>query len=128
MEIVRAVFDTAREFLNPHRSSCRLPAHAEQKAGQVTQSRREIPYRWPLHASDHTNFKQAVISMDACVVALEERALWVKRRPAWQLAERRPRRSGRSDGVTADGTTAPESRIAGTAVAQSKEQRCQWMR
>ncbi|MBS0261560.1 MAG: amidohydrolase [Planctomycetes bacterium] len=71
MEIVRAVFDTSRAlevqladpvaYLNTLRKKM-----AKLKAAAV-KFRTDAPL-----ASTHTNFQQAVISMDACVAELQE--------------------------------------------------------
>ena len=70
MEIVRSVFDTARA----------LEAHVDDPAGYFRMLRKKIGklrqaadrfrHNAPL-ASGHTNFKQAVVSVDACVTDLE---------------------------------------------------------
>ena len=71
MQIVRAVFDTSRA-LEPHvddplkyLQTLRKKLSALRKA--VIQFREDAP-----RASDHTNYRQAVISMDGCISEIEQ--------------------------------------------------------
>ncbi len=70
MGAARTVFDLARALEtradDPHGYFRML----EKKLGRLRRAADEFRQQAPL-ASDHTNFKQAVISLDGCVEALE---------------------------------------------------------
>jgi hypothetical protein len=71
MQVVRTVFDTARAL------ETRLddpPAYLQmlrKKIGRLRQAANRFRTDAP-QASDHTNFRQAVISLDTCLAELEE--------------------------------------------------------
>ena len=71
MEIVRSVFDTARA-LEAHVDD--PPAYLKtlrKKIGKLRQAAEKFRRDAPL-ASSHTNYQQAVVSIDTCVDELEE--------------------------------------------------------
>lgn len=71
MEIVRNVFDLSRA-LETHVDDPPKYLHMlRKKIGKVRKAAEQFRHDAPL-ASTHTNFQQAVLSMDACVVALDE--------------------------------------------------------
>ena len=70
MGIVRAVFDTARAVETRIEDPAGYLHMLRKKIGKLRTAATEFRRDAPL-ASDHTNFKQAVISMDACVAELE---------------------------------------------------------
>jgi hypothetical protein len=71
MDLVRAVFDTCRavesRVAEPPAYLEKLRARWPKLRDAAVQFARDAPL-----ASDHTNFKQAVIAMDGCVAALGE--------------------------------------------------------
>lgn len=71
MEIVRTVFDTARALETRSDDPQGYLHMLRKKIGKLRKAAEEFRVQSPL-ASDHTNFKQAVVSMDACVAELEE--------------------------------------------------------
>ena len=70
MGIVRAVFDTARALETRIDDPAGYLHMLRKKIGKLRTAAAEFRRDAPL-ASDHTNFKQAVVSMDACVEELE---------------------------------------------------------
>src|SRR5262245_26527289 len=70
MEIVRSVFDTARALETRAGDPPAYLAMLRKKIGKLRKAAEKFRHDAPL-ASDHTNFKQAVISMDACVRELD---------------------------------------------------------
>lgn len=71
MDIVRTVFDTARALETRIHDPAAYLHMLKKKIGKLRKAAEKFRQDAPL-ASDHTNFKQAVISMDACVRELEE--------------------------------------------------------
>jgi len=71
MQIVRTVFDTSRAMEpkvdNPTEYLATLRKKITKLRAAAEQFRKDAPV-----ASDHTNFRQAVISLDGCVAELEE--------------------------------------------------------
>jgi hypothetical protein len=71
MGIVRAVFDTSRALEPKVADPAEYLATLRKKIGKLraatVQFRDDAP-----QASDHTNFRQAVISMDGCVAELDQ--------------------------------------------------------
>jgi len=81
MGIVRAVFDTARA-LETRISDPRGYLHMlRKKIGKLRSAAEQFRHDAPI-ASDHTNFKQAVLSMDACIAELQEVVAAVQLPPA----------------------------------------------
>ncbi len=71
MEIVRTVFDLSRALETRVDDPAGYLHMLKKKIGKLRQAAGKFRQDAPL-ASTHTNFQQAVLSMDACVVALEE--------------------------------------------------------
>ena len=71
MGIARTVFDAARALETRVDDPVGYLHMLRKKIGKIRAAAEEFRRDAPL-ASDHTNFKQAVISMDACVAALTE--------------------------------------------------------
>ena len=70
MNIVRTVFDTARALETKVADPSAYLHMLRKKISKLRKAADQFRVDAPL-ASDHTNFKQAVISMDACVQELE---------------------------------------------------------
>jgi hypothetical protein len=70
MQIVRTVFDTARALEPKVDQPAEYMATLRKKIGKLRAAAEQFRIDAPL-ASDHTNFRQAVISMDGCVVELD---------------------------------------------------------
>lgn len=70
MGIVRSVFDTARSLESRVEDPKAYIHQLRKKIGKLRAAAAKFRHDAPL-ASDHTNFKQAVISMDGCVAELE---------------------------------------------------------
>ena len=71
MEIVRSVFDISRA-LEVHVGDPQAYLHMlRKKIGKLRKAAEKFRYDAPL-ASGHTNYQQAVLSIDACVAELEE--------------------------------------------------------
>ena len=70
MGIVRAVFDTARALATREGDPAGYFHMLRKKLGTLRKAAEQFRIDSET-ASTHTNFKQAVISMDACVVELE---------------------------------------------------------
>lgn len=70
MGIVRSVFDTARSLESRVDDPEAYLKQLRKKIGKLRAAAAQFRHDAPL-ASDHTNFKQAVISMDGCVAELE---------------------------------------------------------
>lgn len=66
MEIVRGVFDTARALETRIDDPPRYLQMLRKKVGKLRAAAAQFTHDAPL-ASDHTNFRQAVISINACV-------------------------------------------------------------
>ena len=71
MTIVRAVFDTSRALETRVGNPPAYLHMLRKKIGKLRQAASHFREQAPL-ASDHTNFKQAVIAMDFCLTQLEE--------------------------------------------------------
>lgn len=71
MEIVRTVFDMSRALETRVEDPAAYLHMLKKKIGKLRQAAEQFRHDAPL-ASSHTNFQQAVISIDACVAALEE--------------------------------------------------------
>src|SRR5438552_4498887 len=71
MEVVRTVFDTSRALETRADDPAGYLAMLRKKIGKLRKATDKFRHDAPL-ASDHTNFKQAVLSIDACVAELEE--------------------------------------------------------
>lgn len=70
MQIVRTVFDTSRALEPKVQDPADYIATLRKKMGKLREVAEQFRKDSPI-ASDHTNFKQAVISMDGCVAELE---------------------------------------------------------
>ena len=70
MEIARSVFDTARALETKIDDPAGYFHMLRKKIGKLRQSAERFRHDAPL-ASGHTNFQQAVISIDGCVRDLE---------------------------------------------------------
>ena len=70
MQIVRTVFDTSRALEPKIDEPSDYLATLRKKIGKLRAAADEFRKDAPV-ASDHTNFRQAVISMDGCVAELE---------------------------------------------------------
>jgi hypothetical protein len=70
MNIVRTVFDTSRALEPKVTDPADYLATLRKKIGKLRAAAEQFRADAPL-ASDHTNFRQAVISMDACVEELQ---------------------------------------------------------
>ena len=70
MQIVRTVFDTCRALEPKVGEPIEYLATLRKKIGKLREAAAQFRHDAPL-ASDHTNFHQAVISMDGCVGELE---------------------------------------------------------
>jgi len=68
MEIVRTVFDTARALETRVDDPTGYLHMLKKKIGKLRKAADQFRHDAPV-ASDHTNFKQAVLSMDACIAA-----------------------------------------------------------
>lgn len=66
MEIVRTVFDTARALETRVDDPAGYLHMLKKKIGKLRKAADQFRHDAPI-ASDHTNFKQAVISIDACI-------------------------------------------------------------
>ena len=71
MQIVRTVFDTSRALEPKVNEPSEYLATLRKKIGKLRAAAEQFRKDAPV-ASDHTNFRQAVISMDGCVDDLEE--------------------------------------------------------
>lgn len=71
MDIVRTVFDTARALETRAGDPPAYLHMLKKKIGKLRKAAESFRAQAPV-ASDHTNFKMAVASMDACVTELEE--------------------------------------------------------
>jgi len=71
MEIVRNVFDLSRALETRAGDPPAYMQMLKKKIGKLRKAAEKFRHDAPL-ASAHTNFEQAVRSMDACVAALEE--------------------------------------------------------
>lgn len=70
MQIVRTVFDTSRALEPKVTEPLEYLATLRKKIGKLRAAAEQFRVDAPL-ASDHTNFRQAVISMDGCVAEWE---------------------------------------------------------
>lgn len=70
MQIVRTVFDTSRALEPKVQAPPEYLATLRKKIGKLREATDQFRQDAPV-ASDHTNFRQAVISMDGCVAELE---------------------------------------------------------
>lgn len=86
MEIVRTVFDLARALETRINDPAGYLHMLRKKIGKLRKAADQFRHDAPL-ASDHTNFKQAVISIDACVDALEDLLRTTAPSPAGQAPE-----------------------------------------
>jgi hypothetical protein len=71
MEIVRNVFDLSRALETRIEDPPAYLHMLKKKIGKLRKAAEKFRHDAPL-ASTHTNFQQAVLSMDACVTALDE--------------------------------------------------------
>jgi hypothetical protein len=71
MQIVRTVFDTARALEQKVADPTDYLHTLRKKLGKLRAAAVQFEADAP-HASDHTNFQQAVISMNGCVAELDE--------------------------------------------------------
>lgn len=71
MGIVRAVFDTCRAIESKVNEPAEYLSTLRKKIGKLRAATAQFAIDAPL-ASDHTNFRQAVISMNTCVADLEQ--------------------------------------------------------
>ena len=70
MQIVRTVFDTSRALESKVDSPNEYLTTLRKKIGKLRVAAEQFHNDAPI-ASDHTNFRQAVISMDGCLTELE---------------------------------------------------------
>ena len=70
MDLARTVFDLSRALESRADDAAGYLHMLRKKIGKLRSAAEKFRRDAPL-ASDHTNFKQAVLSMDACVAALE---------------------------------------------------------
>lgn len=70
MQIVRTVFDTSRALEPKVAEPTEYLATLRKKIGKLREAAEQFRNDSPV-ASDHTNFRQAVISMDGCVAELD---------------------------------------------------------
>lgn len=70
MQIVRTVFDTSRALESKVGDPADYLATLRKKIGKLRAAAEQFRMDAPV-ASDHTNFRQAVLSMDGCVAELE---------------------------------------------------------
>lgn len=70
MQIVRTVFDTCRALEPKVSTPDQYIATLRKKIGKLKEAAAQFRLDAPV-ASDHENFRQAVISMDGCVADLE---------------------------------------------------------
>ena len=70
MQIVRTVFDTSRALEPKVDEPVEYLATLRKKIGKLRTAAEQFRKDAPV-ASDHTNFRQAVISMDGCIAELE---------------------------------------------------------
>jgi hypothetical protein len=71
MGIVRTVFDLSRALETRAGNPAGYLHMLRKKIGKLRAAAADFRREAPL-ASDHTNFKQAVLSLDACLLELEE--------------------------------------------------------
>ena len=71
MEIVRTVFDLSRALETRVTDAAGYLHMLKKKIGKLRKAADKFRHDAPL-ASTHTNFQQAVVSIDACVAELEE--------------------------------------------------------
>ena len=71
MEIVRTVFDLSRALETRVADPAGYLHMLKKKIGKLRKAAEKFRHDAPL-ASTHTNFQQAVVSIDACVAELEE--------------------------------------------------------
>jgi hypothetical protein len=106
MEIVRNVFDLSRALETRAEDPAAYLHMLKKKIGKLRKAAEKFRHDAPL-ASTHTNFQQAVLSMDACVAALDEILAAV---PAAPPPAARP------------GAAAPPSGPASAVVAEQEDQ------
>lgn len=75
MGIVRAVFDTSRALETRVEEPDKYLHMLRKKIGKLAKAADDFRKNAPL-ASAHTNFQQAVISMDTCVAELRQCLQW----------------------------------------------------
>lgn len=71
MQIVRTVFDLSRALETSVADPAAYLHMLRKKIGKLRAAALKFSHEAPL-ASSHTNFQQAVLSINACVAALEE--------------------------------------------------------
>lgn len=71
MQVVRAIFDTARALEARRESAPALLLMLRKKLPKLREAARQFRIDAP-KASTHTNFAQAVVSLDGCVAELEK--------------------------------------------------------
>src|SRR5262249_44776825 len=71
MQIVRSVFDISRALETRVNNPAQYLNMLRKKIGKHRKAAEHFRHDAPLAAA-HTNFQQAVLSMDACVVGLDE--------------------------------------------------------
>ncbi len=69
MEVVRVVFDTSRALETRVTDPAGYLQMLQKKLGKLRKAAEQFAHDAP-RASDHTNFRQAVISLNACIAAL----------------------------------------------------------
>lgn len=70
MQIVRTVFDTSRALESKVGEPIEYLSTLRKKISKLREAAEKFRTDAPV-ASDHTNFRQAVISMDGCIAELE---------------------------------------------------------
>ncbi|MDP1799106.1 MAG: amidohydrolase [Planctomycetaceae bacterium] len=71
MQVARVVFDVSRSLESRVEDPPAYFRQLRKKIGSLREAAKQFRVDAPL-ASDHTNFRQAVISMDACVTEWEQ--------------------------------------------------------
>lgn len=71
MQVARAVFDVSRSLESRGDDPPAYFRQLRKKIGSLREAAQQFRVDAPL-ASDHTNFRQAVVSMDACVAEWEQ--------------------------------------------------------
>lgn len=106
MQIVRTVFDTSRALEPKVANPPEYLATLRKKIGKLREATEQFRKDAPV-ASDHENFRQAVRSMDGCLVELEAvLKLFPPPPPAAMPANFRPGSASGSVVATADPPTA----------------------
>ena len=104
MNVVRTVFDISRALETKIDDPPGYLHMLRKKIGKLRKAAEQFRRDAPL-ASTHTNFQQAVISIDACVESLER---WLASAPAMRMAAALPPNRPADDDVVADEGERPD--------------------